>query len=382
MTNACILTIGDEILLGQITDTNAQFIAHSLSSIGIQVVAKLTVGDTRQDVWDGLSFAFQKADVVVVTGGLGPTKDDLTKKILADWFQSPLLVSEIALEHLEALLRKRGREINALTRTQAEQPQKAEYLKNEVGTAPGMWFSENGKICIALPGVPYEMKQILMDEAIPRLKGRMKLDVILHQFIRTIGVPESTVAEKIEVWEDALPPYLKLAYLPGGGHVKLRLTARGTDAEMLKRELAEQTSLVLPLISEHVYATEDVDLEAIVGGLILKHGIQLKVNDEITEGALFQKFQAFPLIQKMWISSENEGTTCSNPDLRTAKISMEFDEQTGNQHLEAELGELKRELDLKPFLYRPLNQNVVSLSALNLLRKIILEKWPESKGRD
>lgn len=380
MTNACILTIGDEILLGQITDTNAQFIAQTLSSIGIQVRAKLTVADSGEEVWAGLQFAFEKADVVVVTGGLGPTKDDLTKKILADWFQSSLEISTIALKHLEDLLLKRGREMNELTRTQAIQPTKAEYLRNEVGTAPGMWFGENGKICVALPGVPYEMKQILVDEVVPRLKDRLKLDVILHQFIRTTGVPESTLAEKIDQWENALPPEIKLAYLPGGGHVKLRLTARGSDYEQLRSELDSQTEAVLPLIKEYVYATEDVELEAVVGKMILKHNLILLVDDHITQGLLFQRFQAFPQIQQNWISVGIDHITHNESDPNMAKITIQFDEERQLQLLEVELDGLKKNLAIKPFLYLPLNFNVVCLAVLNLLRKIILEKWPGRKS--
>jgi nicotinamide-nucleotide amidase len=187
--HTAILTIGDEILLGQIHDSNSEWLASRFSEAGLEVVCKLSVGDQLEQMVAALEFAFQRADVLVVTGGLGPTKDDMTKQMLADWFGSPLEMHPLALQHLEEKMRRRGRPMNEMVLTQALHPQKAEYLENKNGTAPGIWFSENGKICVALPGVPYEMKQLVMDEVLPRIKYRLQLDTLLHRFIRTVGVP-------------------------------------------------------------------------------------------------------------------------------------------------------------------------------------------------
>ncbi|HOY95709.1 MAG TPA: molybdopterin-binding protein [Catalimonadaceae bacterium] len=220
-----ILTIGDEILLGQIHDTNSEWLASRFSEFGLEVVCKLSVGDQLDQMVAALEFAFKRADLVIVTGGLGPTKDDMTKQMLADWFESPLEMHPLALQHLEEKMRRRGRPMNDMVLTQALHPVKAEYLENKSGTAPGIWFSEKGKICVALPGVPYEMKQLVTDEVLPRLKQRLELDTLLHRFIRTVGVPETTLALLVKDVESNLPDGFKLAYLPSGGHVKLRLTA-------------------------------------------------------------------------------------------------------------------------------------------------------------
>ena len=263
MQKASIITIGDEILLGQIQDTNSTWLSQSLSDLGIDVVLKLTVGDSRENILDAFQIVFQRSDIVLITGGLGPTKDDLTKSLLAEWYNDTLLIRNEALNHINDLLKRRGREINDLIAKQAEMPTKAIYLHNEVGTAPGMWFSEAGKMAIALPGVPYEMKQIMNDEVIPLFRTSLRLDFIKHRFFRTVGVPETFLAQKIDGWEETLPPYLKLAYLPGGGQVKLRLTGRGSNLLSLESALDKYSASLLPLIKEHVYATEDVNLEDI-----------------------------------------------------------------------------------------------------------------------
>ena len=253
-------------------------------------------------------------------------------------------------------------------------------MKNEVGTAPGMWFAEDEKICVALPGVPYEMKQILMDEVVPRLKERLKLDVILHQFIRTVGVPETLLAQKIDTWEEALPDFLKLAYLPGGGQVKLRLTARGSDSEFLKKELKRQTDLVLPLIKDYVYSTEDIELETIVAQMIVTHELTLHVDDQITDGVLFQKFQAFPEVQKMLLSRRMDFLETSDQSKNQIQISILKDAELETQQIVLVWGEIRVQTQVTPFPHPEVNRNVVSLVTLNLLRKIILEKWPESKS--
>ena len=376
---ATILTIGDEILLGHILDTNAQFISKTLSAIGIDIKIRFTVGDTRADMESAIRYAFEHTDVLIVTGGLGPTKDDLTKPVLASWFKSEIETNPRALEHLESLLRRRGREMNALTRTQADQPVKAEYIHNQVGTAPGMWFSENGKICIALPGVPYEMKQMLVDEVVPRLQNRLKLQPILHQFIRTIGIPESSLAERIAAWEAQLPAHLKLAYLPSGGQVKLRLTGRGSEEAPLQADIQEQTRRLLPLIEDVVYATEDVEIEEVLTRMLLHSKPHIVLEDEITKGAL-----SFRIKKSEFLGAALERALPSKiaPEelwfvLKTK--CLENNEAGADQELIVEMHtgfSAEPKVSTRPMRSFPseqVNQNMVSLWILEMMRKQIVQ---------
>ena len=379
MNTACILTIGDEILLGQILDTNARHIAKTLSDIGIDVVAKLTVGDARERIESALQFAFASADIVLITGGLGPTNDDITKKILADWFHSDLAESAEALAHLEALLRRRGREMNPATRTQAIQPVKAEYVHNQVGTAPGMWFSENGKICVAMPGVPYEMIQILADEVVPRLQNRLKLEAILHRYIRTIGIPESSLAERIADWEAALPAHLRLAYLPGGGQVKLRLTGRGGEPKDLEEELNSTLDKVLPLLADVTYATEDIEIEEVVASLMEKENVHIVLNDQLSGGKLKARLCHVDALA----GRIAHGLPPNLPQgEKWAVLSLQPVDIAGfTQQIFVELVwldndtvvEKQAEKEMKSFPQAQVNQNMVSLLAIDMLRRLLLD---------
>ena len=304
LIRAEVITIGDEILFGQITDTNTQWIGTELTSIGIRPVRKTSVGDTREAILGVLHEAVTRADVVVLTGGLGPTKDDITKTTIAEFFGVGMVRNEAALALVTGFFEKRGREMTDLNRQQADLPANAVYLQNDWGTAPGMWF-EYGRadgsrvFLVSLPGVPFEMKSLMTNRVLPRLRAEIALPLIKHRIIRTIGIGESFLAERIEAWEDALPPHIRLAYLPGFGQVKLRLTAtantRTSEAETaLDQELAEQIAAVLPLIEAHVYGYDADELEVVVGQLLRAKNLTLGAAESCTGGYVSHKITSVP----------------------------------------------------------------------------------------
>ena len=289
-----IITIGDEILFGQIVDTNTQWIGSQLTDIGIRPVRKTSVGDNRQDILDAFTQASQRANVVIVTGGLGPTRDDITKHTFCEYFGTKLEINQDALALVTEFFAKRGRVMTELNIQQAALPKNCTYIPNLWGTAPGMWFEKDGVIYVSLPGVPYEMKSLMEFEILPRLKARFSTHIIQHKSIRTIGIGESFLAEKISTWEDALPAHIKLAYLPQFGQVRLRLTGTGTDQEVLEKELAEQVSLVLPLIEEHVFGFDSDDLETVIGTLLMNNHATIATAESCTGGYVANQITSIP----------------------------------------------------------------------------------------
>ena len=279
-----VITIGDEILFGQIIDTNTQWISTELTTLGIRTIRKTSVGDEADVILDAFREATSRADVVIITGGLGPTKDDITKKTLCQFFNVGMTRNQQALDLVTGFFLKRGREMTDLNRGQADLPENAEYVQNDWGTAPGMWFDENDTVYISLPGVPFEMKSLMTDRFLPKLKARFDLPVIRHKMIRTIGIGESFLAERIEAWEDALPPHIRLAYLPGFGQVKLRLTATGADNEQLGHELDAQVAKVMPLIEANVYGFDGDEIEHVVIKLLNEKNLMLGVAESCTGG--------------------------------------------------------------------------------------------------
>ncbi|MFY7825568.1 MAG: competence/damage-inducible protein A [Flectobacillus sp.] len=290
MIKAEIITIGDEILYGQITDTNTQWISAELDKIGIKTVRKSSVGDTEEAILGIFTEATSRADVVLVTGGLGPTKDDITKKTFCKFFGTELAIHEQAMADLKAFFLKRGREVTGLNKGQAELPLNATYIHNKLGTAPGMWFEANGVIYISMPGVPYEMKGLMTDAILPKLKEHFKTPTILHQIIRTVGIGESILAEKISDWEDALPENIKLAYLPSMGSVKLRLTGFGDSLEVLQAQIASEVAKLLPIAEEYIYALEDIELEVAVGRILKDKKLTVSTAESCTGGYLAHQF--------------------------------------------------------------------------------------------
>lgn len=278
------ITIGDEILYGQTLDTNSHWISQELNSIGAKVIRKSTIGDERQQILNALSEASGRADIILITGGLGPTKDDITKKTLAEYFDCPIETNPEALKEVAAIFESRGRTMNALNRAQAELPVKCQMISNAVGTAPGMWFEEQGKVFISMPGVPREMKTMMLEQVIPRLKEKFDLPVIVHKMIKTVGIGESSLAEIIENWEDNLPSHIRLAYLPDLGEVKLRLTAVGNHQTELEQDIDAQEQKLLPLIGDYIYGYGITTLEEAVGKLLLYKKKTIALTESCTGG--------------------------------------------------------------------------------------------------
>ena len=294
MVKAEIITIGDEILYGQILDTNTQWISLELDKLGIKTVRKSSVGDQKPEILQILHEASQRADVVFITGGLGPTKDDLTKKILAEYFDCELAMHPVALQDVTEFFAKRGRELSDINRDQALLPTKSEFIRNVQGTAPGMWFKEKGVIWVSMPGVPYEMKNIMEQEVLPRLVKHFKTPVIFHKVVKTVGIGESYLSELIESWELQLPEHIKLAYLPSMGIVKLRLTAVGEDLTLLKSEVEAELAKVNSLIKSFIFGYEKDELAEVVGRLLIDHKATLSVAESCTGGHLAHQFTQIP----------------------------------------------------------------------------------------
>ncbi len=282
--NAEVITIGDEILYGQITDTNTQWISSELDKVGIKTVRKTSIGDQEKAILGILAEAESRADIIILTGGLGPTKDDITKKTLCKYFDDVLVQNDHAFAFVKAFFESRGREFTALNQQQAFLPSKATYLFNKMGTAPGMWLEKNGKIFISMPGVPHEMKYLMNAEVIPKLKNFFKTPIIYHQMIRTVGIGESLLAETIEKWEDELPAHIRLAYLPSFGQVRLRLTAVGDNLEVLKSEVEAQVSALTPLIPEFIFSFTNENLEEAIGRMLIENGETLAISESCTGG--------------------------------------------------------------------------------------------------
>lgn len=293
-TTAEIIAIGDELLYGQTLDTNSQWISQRLDEIGIKIKKRVTVGDVREEILQAFSEAQSRADVVLITGGLGPTKDDLTKPLLAEYFGVSMTFHPEIEQHIQQLFHRAGRTMSDLNRKQAELPANCDPVHNAMGTAPGMWFDADGTIFISMPGVPYEMKEMMTAIILPRLQARFAEGIIHHRIIRTIGIPESTLAERIAAWEDALPAHIRLAYLPSPGQVKLRLTAIGTDEQLLKKQVREQEDAVLPLIEKYVYGYDQDEIELKVGEWLMQRGHTIAFAESCTGGYLSHLITSIP----------------------------------------------------------------------------------------
>lgn len=289
-----VVTIGDEILYGQITDTNTQWMSAELSKIGIRTVRKSSVGDTEDQILQILKEAESRADVILITGGLGPTKDDITKKTLATYFDVGMVLNEDALANVTEIFTRRGFELTELNRQQAMVPTNCTCIVNKAGTAPGMWFEHKGKIFVSMPGVPYEMKWIMENWVLEHLNVFFQTPTIYHKNIRTIGIGESFLAEQIEAWEDALPSHIRLAYLPSMGQVKLRLTATGTSISELEAEVQQQVNTLLTIIPEYIYGYDDDELETVIGKLLLDQNLTLATAESCTGGYLAHTITKVP----------------------------------------------------------------------------------------
>ena len=287
-----IITIGDEILIGQILDTNSRYISQALNRLGIVVAERTSVGDNAEQIVSTLDRALAATDVVIITGGLGPTKDDITKHTLARYFGSELVYNEQVADFVRNLLARRGIDFNELNRGQAMVPACCTVLHNAHGTAPGMWFEQDDKVVISLPGVPFEMVHLIDDIVVPKLRERFDLKAIVHRTMITSGIAESILAERIAAWEDALPEMLHLAYLPAPNIVRLRLSAYEVDGASGEAIIDSQFELLRKIIPEAIVGFEDATVEQLVHNARIANGKTLSVAESCTGGAIAQKFTA------------------------------------------------------------------------------------------
>ena len=287
---AAIITIGDEILIGQITDTNSGYIAKKLDSIGIEVFQMLSIGDDRQQILDAFQHFQNRVELVVITGGLGPTKDDITKKTFCEYFDDSLVLNEQVLLHVTQLIEGfYKRPITQMNKDQALVPSKAIILNNDFGTAPGIWMKNENTVFISLPGVPYEMKGIIENEVLPKLVKEYERPYIIHKTILTVGEGESRVAERIEAWEDDLPTFIKLAYLPSPGRVRLRLSARGTDKNVLQQAIDQNVESLSKIIGDIITGfDEDETIEVSLGKLLKQQNKTIATAESCTGGKIAQ----------------------------------------------------------------------------------------------
>ena len=286
---ATIVTIGDEILIGQIVDTNSGYIAKALDKIGVQTTEMLSISDDKQHILNTFSSLQNKVDLVIITGGLGPTKDDITKNTFCEYFEDTFVRNQEVEDHIVALFTKLNFTPTQVNKDQALLPSKAQVLKNNYGTAAGMWMQKEKTVFVSMPGVPYEMKGIVNEELIPKIVSEFKRPYIIHKTILTYGQGESMVAERIENWENNLPEFIKLAYLPSPGRVRLRLTARGENKEILEKAIEENVRALTSIIGDIIVGfDEDDTIEVVVGRLLSQQGKTISTAESCTGGKIAQ----------------------------------------------------------------------------------------------
>ncbi|MCF8253994.1 MAG: competence/damage-inducible protein A [Bacteroidia bacterium] len=281
-----IITIGDELLLGQVIDTNSSWLGQTLNKMGINVHHKSAISDNKNAILQALSEGENRSDVIIITGGLGPTKDDITKATLCEYFDTELILNERVLAFVQSIFEKRNLPMLDSNNMQAMLPKNCGVLWNKNGTAPGMWFYENKTVFISMPGVPFEMKTIFEEEAIPKLKSLFSFPSILHRTLQTCSIGESFLAKKIESIEDALPSYIKLAYLPNIGSVRLRFSAYGENLEALEKELNPIIEAVYESIGEYIYGEGDESLTEVLGVLLKEKNATVSTAESCTGGFL------------------------------------------------------------------------------------------------
>ncbi len=290
-----LINIGDELLIGQVVNTNAAFIGQQMAAAGFELTDVITIGDDSDAIRKTAEDALAKTDVVLMTGGLGPTKDDITKKIICDLFHRELVIDEPTLQHVTDIFAARGMALTETNRQQAAVPQNCTVLFNALGTAPGLWLEQDGKVLIALPGVPFEMEKLIRDEVMPRLKARKQDNhAILYKVLQCTNISESGLSDLLDDYEHQLPQELKLAYLPKPGIIRLRLTARGNDEASLKRVLDEQFSKLQELTHEYAFTDEDIELEEVIGKLLVKTGKKLATAESCTGGYIAHLITSVP----------------------------------------------------------------------------------------
>ncbi|MEO8819264.1 MAG: CinA family nicotinamide mononucleotide deamidase-related protein [Ginsengibacter sp.] len=291
---ASIITIGDELLIGQVIDTNSAWIAQQLNKIGIAIKNRISIGDDADEIRNSLDFETKNAEIVLITGGLGPTNDDITKNVLCEYFSGKMIVDKGALENVKYLFEKiYHKPVSDINLKQAEVPDVCEVILNKRGSAPGMMFQKDGVIFISMPGVPYEMQGI-MEEAIPLLAKKFELPAIIHKTILTAGIGESALAEIIKDFEDNLPKEIKLAYLPNYGMVRLRLTTSGFDKTKTENEIKSQFTALKKLVKDYTVVDEDKTMQEVLGNILLKNKKTISTAESCTGGAIASLITSVP----------------------------------------------------------------------------------------
>lgn len=289
-----IITIGDEILIGQIVDTNSAWMARELNKEGFSVAQITSVSDNGNHIKEALDNALSRTDIVLVTGGLGPTKDDLTLQTLSEYFDTKLVFSEDVFNHIKSILSRSNLNMNELNQDQALVPENATVINNEAGTAPITWFEKNGKIVVSMPGVPLEMQWVMKAEIIPRLKNKFKTNSIIHKHFLVYGYPESTLSLKLEEFENDLPDYVKLAYLPSIGIIRLRLSGTHDDKNALQKLMDEESRKLNRILGSAILTNEDIPIEVLIGNLLKEKGMTLSTAESCTGGNIAHMITSVP----------------------------------------------------------------------------------------
>ena len=333
MVNASIITIGDELLIGQVVDTNSTYMAQELNKAGIGVKRRVAVGDSAEGITNALDEESNHSQIILITGGLGPTSDDITKPLLCKYFNGKMIVNEDALQNVKYLFNKVfKREATEVNLKQAEVPDICTVIQNKRGTAPGMWFEKNGKIFISMPGVPNEMQGI-MEEVIPKLKSKFELPVIIHKTLLTAGIGESMLADVIKDFEAALPSNIKLAYLPNYGMVRLRLSSSGYDKAAIEKDINSQFETLKNLTTEYLVTDEDEPLEKVIGKILSANNKTLSTAESCTGGYIAHLITSHPGSSKYFKGSvvsydndvkENELNVSSNTLKAHGAVSEEI----------------------------------------------------------
>ncbi len=330
-----IITIGDEILIGQVVDTNSAWIGQKLNHIGISVKQISSISDDRNDILSTLRAAVNRADLVIITGGLGPTKDDITKKTLADYFEVGFKRDEGTLEQVKTLFERFKAPLLPVNIAQADVPENCLVLPNKNGTAPGMWFEDEDKLIISLPGVPFEMKYLMEEEVIPRIQQQFKLPYIVHLTMLTAGIGESFLAEKISAIEDILPKHIKLAYLPKLGQVRLRLSAHGTDKIALENEVNLIASEIKKLIAPYLISDTDIPIEKVILDFMEKKNLKLAIAESCTGGYLAHQITQHPGCSSVFAGS----AVAYSYDMKESMLDVKHETLTQHGAVSAEVVE-------------------------------------------
>lgn len=288
-----IITIGDELLIGQVVDTNSAWMGQELNKIGIEVLRIVSIRDREDEIMEAIDTAFSKVNIVLVTGGLGPTKDDITKQTLCKYFHTELVFNEEVFQNIKRVLAGKI-PLNALNKSQAMVPKECTVINNPVGSASVSWFEKDGKVLVSMPGVPQEMNAVMKESVLPKLHERFHTDVIIHRTFLVQNNPESVLAEKLEAWESGLPECVKLAYLPKLGVIRLRLTARGKNRMELEKTLDTESAKLKNILDNDIFSEEDIPLEIIVGDLLRRNSLTVSTAESCTGGSIAARISSVP----------------------------------------------------------------------------------------